>query len=81
MLGKKPPKELVANWKRMEALHKDMGHTILELMAHPNATLEQLWLARLQYADNIAELKDMRATLRKHFKDGPYLSEKYPWNQ
>ena len=84
MLGKqkgKPPKELVENYKRWAALHNEMGNTILELMRHPDSTLEQLWAARLQYADNYAEFNDMRKQLRTMYWDGPYSFEKYPWNQ
>jgi hypothetical protein len=64
----------------MEALHKEMGRTVLKLMAHPESTLEQLWGVRLQYAERQEQLSEMRQQLRKHFKDGSYLSERYPWN-
>jgi uncharacterized FlgJ-related protein len=83
MLGKqkgKPPKDVVENYKRWAKLQDDMGQTILELMRHPNATLEQLWAARLQYADNHAEFNDMRKQLRKMYWDGGSYFEKYPWN-
>ena len=83
MLGKqkgKPPKELVENYKRWAQLQNDMGNTILELMRHPDSTLEQLWGARLTYADNYAEFNDMRKQLRSLFWDGGSLFEKYPWN-
>jgi hypothetical protein len=76
----KPPKELVENYKRWAKLNADMGNTVLEMMRHPDATLEQLWALRLRYADNYAEFNDMRTQLRKMYWDGSYFSEKYPWN-
>jgi hypothetical protein len=84
MLGKqkgKPPKELVANYNEWVKLHNRMGQTVLEMMRHPDATLEQLWAVRLQYADNYAEFNDMRKQLRSLFWDGDSYFEKYPWNQ
>jgi len=80
-MKKKPPKELVENYKRWEKLNNDMGNTVLEMMRHPDATLEQLWALRLQYADSYAEFNDMRRQLRTMFWDGVYYTEKYPWNQ
>ena len=77
----KPPKGLVANYIEWVKLHNDMGRTVLELMRHPDSTLEQLWAARLQYADSYNEFNDMRKQLRTMYWDGPYLSDKYPWNQ
>ena len=84
MLGKqktKPPKELVENYKRWAKLNAEMGDTVLEVMRHPQATLEQLWALRLQYADNYETFNDMRKQLRTMFWDGNYYDEKYPWNQ
>lgn len=83
MLGKqrtKPPKELVENYKQWAKLNNDMGNTVLEMMRHPDATLEQLWAVRLQYADSYNEFNDMRKQLRKMYWDGVYYTEKYPWN-
>jgi hypothetical protein len=77
----KPPKDVVENYKRWAKANADMGNTILELMRHPDATLEQLWAARLQYADNYAEFNDMRKQLRTMYWDGSWYTEKYPWNQ
>lgn len=84
MLGKqytKPPKELVENYKRWAKLNAEMGDTVLKVMRHPQATLEQLWAIRLQYADNYETFNDMRKQLRTMFWDGSYYDEKYPWNQ
>jgi hypothetical protein len=80
-MRKKPPRELVANYNEWVKLHNRMGDTVLELMQHPDATLEQLWAVRLQYADSHNEFNDMRKQLRKMFWDGSYYFEKYPWNQ
>lgn len=77
----KPPKELVANYNEWVKLHNRMGQTVLEMMRHPDATLEQLWAVRLQYADSYAEFNDMRKQLRSLFWDGGSYFEKYPWNQ
>ena len=76
----KPPKELVENYKRWAKLNAEMGDTVLELMRHPEATLEQLWAVRLRYADNYEAFNDMRKQLRTMFWDGVYYDEKYPWN-
>jgi len=84
MLGKqktKPPKELVANYNEWVKLQNRMGQTILELMRHPDSTLEQLWAARLTYADNYNEFNDMRKQLRAMYWDGSWYTERYPWNQ
>lgn len=83
MLGRRkgpPPKEVVENYKRWEKLHAEMGRTILKLMGHPDATLEQLWSIRLRYADECESFNGMRKRLRELFKDGVYYTEKYPWN-
>ena len=77
----KPPKEVVENDKRWAKLQDEMGQTVLELMRHPSATLEQLWAVRLQYADNCESFNDMRKQLRGLFKNGNYSFEVYPWNQ
>ena len=76
----KPPKDVVENYKRWAKANNDMGQTILELMRHPDATLEQLWGARLTYADNYNEFNDMRKQLRKMYWDGTYQVDRYPWN-
>jgi hypothetical protein len=76
-----PPKGLVENYNEWAKLHNRMGQTVLELMQHPDATLEQLWAVRLQYADSYAEFNDMRKQLRSLFWDGSWYTEKYPWNQ
>lgn len=75
-----PPKWLVENYKKWEALNDEMGRTVLKFMAHPDATLEQLWAVRLKYADNYAEFNDMRKQLRTMFWDGRFSFERYPWN-
>jgi len=77
----KPPKELVANYNEWVKLHNRMGQTVLEMMRHPDATLEQLWAVRLQYADSYNEFNDMRKQLRAMYWDGTYQVDRYPWNQ
>lgn len=43
--------QALATWRRLCAHHEEMDYTILELMAHPDTTVEQLALVRLRYIE------------------------------
>ena len=83
MLGKrkeKPPLTVVHNYKKWAQLQAEMGQTVLKFAAHPDCTLQQLWLVKMQYSERQQQFNEMRKQLRTMYWDcGPW--ERYPWNQ
>ena len=78
----KPPLTVVDNYKRWEKLQAEMGQTVLKLMAHPECTLEQLWLVKMQYSERQQQFIEMKQQLRDlfpHYGEGVF-GKPYPWN-
>lgn len=53
------PTKLFEKWKELTKLHTKQGHTILELIAHPETTPEMLQEA-------LPAFRETRAALRKY---------------
>lgn len=77
----KPPLTVVNNYKKWAQLQAELGQTVLKFAAHPDCTLQQLWLVKMQYAESCNSFNEMRKQLRDMYWDGSFYDQKYPWNQ
>lgn len=73
MTADTPPKHLPSPWKCLIIYDKmtenltAAGRTVNELIAHPDATDEQILTTARQYAAMHASVRATRKKLRKHF--------------
>ena len=75
---KRPPKQLVDNYKEMRLKIRRSEQLVLQMVRHPDATEEMRKEVTDSYRRAYADYWRVRESLRKHFSYSPY-SVTYPW--
>ena len=72
-------REILINWRNLCELSKRRELTLLELLRHPEATIEQIDEARKVYAQSYKQLKEAKYQLISAYQTGRlyYNSFKY----
>lgn len=69
-LNEERTKEMLKNWKHLCGLSRRREQTILQLLRHPDATVEQIDEVRKAYAQAYKQLKEARQQLETAYETG-----------
>ena len=69
-LSEQQTKEMLKNWRDLCELSKKRERTLLELLRHPEATIEQIDEARKLYAVSYKRLKETQQQLIAAYQTG-----------
>jgi hypothetical protein len=72
--------ELLHNWKSMRDLDEQMGATVLDLLAHPDATPEQIAMVREKWVTHRKKLNEVWQSVQKLFHTGDFVQPAPPYH-